>query len=121
MPKQQDIICIMCPMGCLMTVTTDDDDNATAVANNLCKEGKAYAAAECRFPGRVLTTTVLTEGSPRRLLPARTDRPIPKGRLLEAVRYLSGLRVKSPVEVGQVIAADVLGTGVNLIATDKMP
>ena len=39
MPKETEIICILCPLGCRITVTTDDVGNALGVANNLCKEG----------------------------------------------------------------------------------
>ena len=120
MPKETEIICIMCPLGCRITATTDDEGNVVGVANHLCKEGKQYATAECRFPGRILTATVLTEGSSRKLLPVRTREPLPKESLREAMRSLSQVRAKPPIEIGQVIVADILNTGVDLIATDKL-
>ena len=121
MPKETEIICILCPLGCRITVTTDDVGNTLGVANNLCKEGEKYAVAECKFPGRILTTTVLTEGSSRKLLPVRTGEPIPKEQLTEVVRSLSQIRVKPPIKVGQVIVPNIMSTGVNLISTGELP
>jgi len=121
MPKEQTVICISCPLACMITVTFDDTDDVLGIANNQCKEGEKYAVVECKFPGRILTTTILTEGSSRRLLPARTSKPVPKERLMECMKSLSGTRVKPPVKMGKVIVADIMGTGADLIATDELP
>ena len=120
MTKEMEIICIMCPLACPVKVTVDDRGNALDVANNQCKEGKSYAVAECKFPGRVLTATVIAEGSHRALLPVRSNKPIPKERLMECMKSLSKTRVKPPIKMGQVIVADILGTGADLIATDEL-
>jgi CxxC motif-containing protein len=119
-PKEMEIICVMCPLGCLVTVTIDDKGNVSGVANNLCKEGEKYAIAECKFPGRVLTTTVLTEGSTRKLLPAKTNQPIPKEKLMESMCSLSGIKVKPPIKMGQIIVPNILGTGADLVASDEL-
>jgi CxxC motif-containing protein len=119
-PKEQGITCIMCPLGCFMTVTIDDTGEVSGVVNNLCKEGEKYAISECKFPGRTLTTTVLTEGSQQKLLPAKSNRPIPKERLMEAMSSLSGIKVKPPIKMGQVIVPNIIGTGVDLIAGDEL-
>lgn len=120
MAKETEIICIMCPLGCLVTVTSDDKGNVLAVANNLCKEGEKYAIAECKFPGRILTTTVLTEGSSRKLLPTKTNQPIPRERLMEVMRSLSETKVKPPIKIGQVILPNIMNTGVDLVSTDEL-
>ena len=120
MPKEEQIICIRCPLACLVTVTVGDGGNVLGVANNLCKEGKKYAADECEFPGRILTTTVLTEGSLHKLLPARTSQPIPKERLMEAMRSLSEIKVKPPIRTGQIIVPNIIGTGADLVSTDEL-
>lgn len=120
MPKEQEVICIICPLACVVTVTFDDEGNVLGVANNMCKEGEKYAIAECRFPGRILTTTLLTEGSLRKLLPVKTNQPIPKERLTECMRSLSEIKVKPPIKMRQVIVPDIMGTGADLIATDEL-
>ena len=111
----------MCPLACRVTVTIDDKCDITGTTNYLCKQGKEYAIAECKFPGRILTTTVLTEGSPHKLLPVRTDKPIPKDRLMEVMYSLSQIRVKPPIKMGQVIVSDIKKLGVDVVATDELP
>ena len=120
MPKEQTVICISCPLACTITVTLDDRGDVLGITNNQCKEGEKYAVAECKFPGRILTTTILTEGSSRKLLPARTSKPVPKEQLLECMKSLSETRVKPPVKIGQVIVANIMDTGSDLIATDEL-
>jgi CxxC motif-containing protein len=121
MPKEQTVICISCPLACTITVTLDDRGDVLGVANNLCKEGKKYAIAECKFPGRILTTTILTENSSRRLLPVRTNKPVPKERLMECMKSLSKTRVRPPVKLGQIVISNIIGTGADFIATDELP
>jgi CxxC motif-containing protein len=120
MAKKTRIICIMCPLACRVTVTIDDDDNIVGTADCLCKRGEEYAAAEYKFPGRVLTTTVLTEGSSRRLLPVRTAKPVPRDRLMEVMYSLSRTTVRPPILTGQIIASDINKTGVDVVATDEL-
>jgi CxxC motif-containing protein len=121
MPKEQEVICIICPSACVITVTFDDGGNVLGVVNNLCKEGKKYAIAECKFPGRILTTTLPTVGSSRRLLPVRTNKPVRKGQIMDCMRYLSGINVKPPIKIGQVVVPDIAATGVDLVASDDLP
>jgi CxxC motif-containing protein len=120
MAKETEIICIMCPLACRVTVSVDDGGKITGVANNLCKRGEEYAIAECKFPGRVLTATMLTKSKSRKLLPVRTIKPVPKERLMEAMHSLSKIEVKPPVKVGQVVVPDIAGTGVDLVATEEL-
>ncbi len=48
----------------------------------------------------------------------RTDEPIPKGgKLEEAMQATLALQVQAPVKMGDVIVADFLNLGVNLIAS----
>lgn len=120
MQKEHIFICINCPMGCRMSLTVDDKGNITNITGHECKEGKGYAENEYRNPVRVLTGTLLTDSSKRRTLPFRTNKPILKGRLEEAMRCLGEMRVKTPVMIGQVIVPNILNMGVDIIATDKI-
>ena len=70
---------------------------------------------------RVLTATVRTEGSIRRLLPVRTKEPIPKDRLKECMEFLSGIRVRPVLTIGEVIASNILGTRVDVVCSDDLP
>jgi CxxC motif-containing protein len=120
MPKEREIICVVCPLACRVTVSIDAKGNVLKVTDNQCKEGKEYALNECKFPGRVLTTTVLTEGSVRKLLPVRSNRLIPKDRLMDCAHFLSKVRAKPPVKMGQIISRSILDTGIDVISTDEL-
>jgi CxxC motif-containing protein len=51
------------------------------------------------------------------LVSVRTNPPIPKDRMLEAMDEITGVRVNAPIRVGDVLIADVLGTGCDVVAT----
>jgi len=117
MAKQSEITCIMCPLACRVAVTIDDKGNVLKVTNHQCKRGEEFAEAEAKFPGRILTATVVTEKSVHSLLPVKTDKPVSKHRLMDCMYYLSEIRVKPPVKAGQIIAHNILDTGADLVAT----
>ena len=120
MTGESEIICILCPLGCRVAVTSDSSGNVIGVAGNECKLGEKYAIDEYRFPARILTATAITQSSKRKLLPIRSNKPIPKGKLLESMYHLPRVRVKPPVKIGQVVVPNIANTGADLIAADDM-
>lgn len=113
----KELVCIVCPRGCRLRV---DDENGYRVTGNSCPRGAEYGANELRHPTRVLTTTVCIAGGIHRRLPVRTNRPIPKELLGAAMEQAAAVRLQAPVAAGQVIAANLLGTGADLIASRSM-
>ena len=109
-----ELICINCPMGCHLQV---DEDNDYAVTGNTCKRGEAYGRNEIKNPTRVLTTTVAIDGGAHGRMPVRTEQAIPKGKLFDAVEALKAVRLTSPVHCGDVVLENIVGTGVNVIAS----
>ena len=119
MPKPE-IICIGCPLGCRVTLKIGLDSAIEEFAGNQCREGKKYATAEFQNPVRVFTTTVLTEGGNRPLLPVRTDRPVPGFYLNELMHITAKIKVRLPIKIGQEIVYNILGTGANLRSTGTL-
>jgi len=113
---KKELICINCPMGCSLDVTYDAE-KITDVKGNECPRGKDYAAKEIFHPERIVTTTVRIKGAPIPILPVKTERSVPRDLGRKIVRAASGITVNAPVRTGDVIIRDVLGTGVNLVAT----
>ena len=111
--------CIMCPMGCELTVTIEDG-NVTSVTGNTCPRGPIYAKNEVTAPKRMLTTTVAIEGGALPLLPVVSADVLPKERILDCACYLRGVKVQAPVKTGDVIVENILGLGVNIIASRDM-
>lgn len=120
MAIEEKIICVGCPLGCGITLILDDKGEITEVSGNTCKEGKEYALEEFKNPVRVLTATVLTEGSEQLLLPVRTNKSIPKSRLRECMPFLAKVRAKPPVSVGQVIVPNIINIGADLVSTGEL-
>jgi len=116
----ENIICIVCPLGCRMEVEIEGEEIKKNVGQR-CKEGKKYAQKEVFFPGRVLTTTVKTDipGSP--LLPVRSEKELPRKKLIDCMGYISKQSVSGSVELGQTVIEDILGLGVNIIACRTLP
>ncbi|MBO5648881.1 MAG: DUF1667 domain-containing protein [Clostridia bacterium] len=109
--------CIVCPLGCHLEAELADDGQILLVRGNTCRRGESYMRDELTDPRRTLTTTVRLVGAENdAYLPVKTDGTIPKGRLFEAMKVLSGITVTAPVVRGDVICEDFLGEGVNLVA-----
>lgn len=113
--------CTTCPSECSLSVTADRDGSdepcVLSVTGNRCARGEAFARQEIVRPVRVLTTTVLVNGGDERLLPVRTAAPIPRDLSVEAMRSLRSVVVDAPMRMGDTVLADVLGTGVDVIAS----
>lgn len=116
----KDIICIMCPLGCKMSVQVAGEE-VTAVEGNRCKKGAKHAEREVFFPGRILTTTIRTGFQDPPLLPVRSNKEIPKERLMDCVREISQHSVGDPVALGQAVVEDILGLGVDIVACRTVP
>lgn len=87
------------------------------VKGNQCPKGKTYASSEIENPLRTLTAVVLSVGLSMKMIPVRTDRPIPKVKLAEAMKEIKDIRVSRPMQIGEAIVEDFLGLGVDLITT----
>jgi len=105
----------MCPIGCRLTVTIRGDE--VKVEGNLCPRGREYAVQEVTEPRRDLFTVVEVEGGEIPVVPVRTTAPVPKEKMKQILRELAKIRLKAPVKAGDVVARNVLGLGIDVIAT----
>ena len=112
----KEMTCIECPVGCSLAVEYEGC-KVTKVSGNKCPKAEPYAAAEIENPERFLTSVVLCEGLGLKMLSVRTDEPIPKKKISDAMAEIKKIRLRIPVQAGDIIAANFLGLGVNLIAT----
>ena len=117
--ETRELICINCPLGCPLAVTLEDGV-ATSVTGNTCKRGEVYGRKEVTDPTRIVTTSVPVDGSAsERMVSVKTERDIPKDRIFDVMGQIRQSRATAPVEIGDIIVADVCGTGVNVIATKR--
>jgi CxxC motif-containing protein len=118
---KRDLICIVCPTGCHIALESDPEaPKGFRITGCTCKRAQEYAIKEVTAPTRMLTSTVRIEGARLPRLPVRTRSDIPKERLGECMALINGLTERSPVAMGQVLVHDLLGTGVDLIASRSL-
>jgi len=115
---KRNMICISCPRGCHLTVVCDNESVECTVSGNRCPRGEAYARQEMLNPCRVVTAVIRTNRNELLYLPVRTDKPLPKEHIDELLNMLYSMTVQLPVRRGDVIVADVAGTGINVIASE---
>ena len=115
--------CIVCPRGCRIEVRGERgaDPADYEVSGQACPRGAEYASAEHSTPVRTLTTTVATVGSRLRRLAVQSTGPIPRELLAEALAQVHAARVEAPVRAGEAVARDLLGTGVDVVASRDLP
>ena len=113
----RNMTCIVCPMGCQLQVELDGDQ-VVSVSGNTCPRGKQYAIDECTHPMRTITSTARTENG--EVIPVKTNRTIPKELMFECMKELNKAVVKLPAHVGDVVIANVLGTGADVVVTANM-
>ena len=114
--EKRELICIGCPMGCPVTVEMNEN-KIVSVSGNTCPRGDAYARKEVTNPTRIVTSTVKVEGGLVEMLSVKTKEDISKDKIFDCVKALKGISVKAPVQIGDVILANVAGTGVDVVAT----
>lgn len=117
--ENRELICIGCPLGCMITVGMENGE-VVSVTGNTCKRGDAYARKEVTNPTRIVTSTVAVRGGDHAMVSVKTKEDIPKSRIGDCIDALKGVSVEAPVSIGDVIVPDVLGLGVDVIATKNV-
>ena len=107
--------CIICPRGCSLTV--DENHN---VYGNSCPRGEKYALSEITNPVRTLTSSVVVKNRKDTFVSVKTDKPIPKEKVMELASFLNTLSVKAPCKIGDVIIENPLKLDCNIIITKNI-
>jgi len=114
------IVCVACPIGCEIDVQVAENGELK-ISGNRCKRGYEYAKDEVTDPKRVLTMSVKVEDGEIELVSVKTDGVIPKKLIPQAIEFLKTLKISAPVNAGDVLVEDLLGTGVKVVATRTVP
>ena len=109
------IRCIVCPTGCQIQAISKGSD--IVFEGYTCKRGLEYAEQEFYEPKRILTTTIRIEDGLLPLIPVRTDKPILKDRLREALNVIARTVAKAPIKMGDVLIENILELDSNIIAS----
>lgn len=119
MSDTKSLICIVCPVGCPITVRLDGK-KIESILGNKCRRGREYAESECTNPVRTVTSTVKVLNGELPVAPVKTDKPIPKHLILDCMREINKCTVNAPVQIGEPIIRNILGTEANIIATGNI-
>ena len=111
--------CIMCPVGCEIEIITDEKGAVIDIKGGLCDRGRNYALERMKRKAQILTTTVrLSEPVGQvRVVPVKSLEPVDVSDMRDVVRVLKAITVTPPVKAGDVIAENVLGKGITVVAT----
>lgn len=117
--ETRELTCIGCPMGCALTVQLEGKE-VVSVTGHTCKRGEDYAKKEVTNPTRIVTSSVVVTGGALAAVSVKTQYDIPKDKIFDCVKALKEVEVAAPVHIGDVVLADVAGTGVDVIATKNV-
>ncbi len=112
---ERHLTCIVCPKGCDLIATLDENGKFISASGATCKRGLAYAETECTAPTRTVTSTVSVVGGG--VLPVKTDSPIPKELIFEAMKEINAVKAPQETKIGDVLIENICGTKVRLVAT----
>lgn len=113
------IRCIVCPTGCSIKVI-GKDDKEVSFEGYTCNRGLEYAEQEFREPKRILTTTMKVENGALPLIPVRTNKPLLKDKLNEALEIIAQSQVQAPIKMGDILIENILDLGINIIASRNL-
>lgn len=120
------LTCILCPNGCELQVAYEtvmeagsagESTNLLSVSGNKCPRGEEYARQEIINPMRNIASSVALAGGTMPLVSVRLTGPIPKAKIMDVMEVIRTTSAQAPVRIGDVIIRDVLGLGVDVIAT----
>jgi len=110
------IRCIVCPTGCEIQVKKNESGDIN-FDGYTCNRGLEYAEQEYYEPKRILTTTMRVQNGFLPLVPVRTNVPILKDKLRDALKEIAMKQVKAPIKAGDILIENILGSGANIIAS----
>ncbi|MBN1759750.1 MAG: DUF1667 domain-containing protein [Chitinispirillaceae bacterium] len=104
-----ELICIVCPNGCHLTV--NQTPAGIAVTGNKCNRGEQYGRDELIDPRRTVTAVVRTTDFKHPCVPVKSDRPIAKPLINEVLRKIYSLHIDLPVKRGDICIDNCCNSG----------
>ena len=115
----REFVCIICPNSCQLKVEYEGK-TIKKIAGAQCSKGEAFVKNEITNPLRVFTGSVLVENGDFSLVSVKTPSPISKKYLKKVGEITRRIKVDAPVEIGQIVASNLLDNNIDLIATRKV-
>ena len=103
-------------MGCALAVEMEGKE-VVRVIGNTCKRGDMYARKEVTAPTRIVTSTIKVVCGKSDIVSVKTKEDIPKEKIFACMRELKNVQAEAPIHIGDVVAVNISGTGVDVVAT----
>ena len=116
--ETREMICIGCPLGCIMTVSVHEDE--IEVKGNTCPRGETYAKKEVTNPTRIVTSSIKVENGQMTRVSVKTKEDIPKNKIMDCREEILQAKVCAPVHIGDILIENCGGTHVPVIATKSV-
>ena len=120
MTKQQELLCVSCPKGCVLKVEVEDGQ-VTQVQGATCKRGEVYAKQEITDPRRMVATSIRVKNGLLPVIPVYTAEAFPKDKIFDLLDLIRKQEVSAPVKKGDILIENALGYDINVIASRDMP
>ena len=106
------LTCIMCPMGCELTIEKICND--IKITGNGCIRGDRYARSEMTNPTRIITSIVKTK---KGIVSVKTSSLVPKDKIFDVLNEIANLKPQK-AKYGEILIKDVCGLkGINVVVT----
>ena len=116
---KKEFICIVYPNSCRIKAEFKGN-KIKSIEGAGCPKGIEYVKNEITNPVRVFTGSVLVEKGNFSLLSVKTPSPIPKKYLKNIGEITRRIKVEAPIEIGQVVAFNILNENIDLVTTRKV-
>ena len=114
--KNQEITCIVCPLGCKLIVTKSNN-KIKKIEGYSCKQGIEYARSEALDPKRMLTSSVAVLHGTWPLVSVKTSLPVPKKDIHTVLSHLKEIQIDAPIQAGDTLVRNIADTDIDIIAT----
>lgn len=112
---KRTMTCIVCPKGCRLQAEITEGE--LSVTGNECRQGEKHAYQELTEPKRSIATSVRVIGGEYPLVSVKLSTPIPKDKIFDVMDVVKDCTCKAPVFEKDILKRNVLGLGVDLVAT----
>lgn len=113
----KEMVCITCPNSCRLKVELIN--GRWQATGNRCPRGQKFAEDEMTCPKRTFSTTVRTRWENVPVIPVRVSGEVPKEKIFDIMEILNHTTVRERLGRGDVLIADVLGLGADVIVTSS--
>jgi CxxC motif-containing protein len=114
----KQLICIVCPKGCKVTVS--EENGVYTTTGNACIRGNTYGIQEVIAPKRMLTSTIKIHKAAHSRCPVVSSGPIAKGDFFKVLALLETVEVTAPVTMKSIVLDNVLNSGIDILISRSM-